>query len=154
MAEKKGRETGRRRPPARVKVYRGGCHCGEVRFEVAAELKEVVECNCSICTKKGFLHLIVGPERFTLLSPRRALKTYRFNTMTAKHYFCRRCGIHSFYIPRSHPDRIDVNARCLEGLDPRRLRLRRSNGREWEKNVGALRRKLAGSTATAVRGAG
>ena len=66
----------------------GGCHCGRVRFRVTADLARITECNCSICTKKGFLHLIVPPEQFELLSGADALTTYRFNTGTAKHTFC------------------------------------------------------------------
>src|SRR6476620_9933134 len=79
----------------------GGCHCGRVRFRVTADLARITECNCSICTKKGFLHLIVPPEQFKLLSGADALTIYRFNTGTAKHTFCSTCGIHAFYVPRS-----------------------------------------------------
>jgi hypothetical protein len=100
------------------RTWQGGCHCGAVRFEVTADIDEVVDCNCSICTKKGFLHLIVAPEKFRLLKGADALVTYRFNTGTAKHSFCGRCGIHAFYTPRSHPDKVDVNVRCIEGDRP------------------------------------
>ena len=94
-------------------TYDGGCHCGRVRFRVTANLSRVTECNCSVCAKKGFLHLIVPPEQFELLSGKDALTTYRFNTGTARHTFCATCGIHPFYVPRSDPDKIDVNVRCL-----------------------------------------
>jgi hypothetical protein len=113
-------------------TYEGGCHCGAVRFRVVADLAEVIECNCSICAKKGYLHLIVPPERFALLRGREALVTYRFNTGVAQHHFCGRCGIHSFYVPRSDPDKIDVNVRCLDGVDPTTLAIRRFDGRNWE----------------------
>lgn len=100
--------------PAHV-THRGGCHCGRVRFEVRAPPNlQVLECNCSICRMSGFLHLIVPAERFRLLSGAEDMVEYTFNTGMAKHRFCRHCGIKSFYIPRSHPDGIDVNARCLE----------------------------------------
>ncbi len=100
--------------PAQV-THRGGCHCGRVRFEVQAPATlQVLECNCSICRMSGFLHLIVAAERFRLLSGAESMVEYTFNTGMAKHRFCRHCGIKSFYIPRSHPDGIDVNARCLE----------------------------------------
>jgi hypothetical protein len=102
---------------AMLQTYDGGCHCGRVRFRVNADLATIIECNCSICTKKGFLHLIVTPEHFELLSGADALTTYRFNTGTAKHTFCTTCGIHPFYTPRSDPDKIDVNVRCLDGID-------------------------------------
>ena len=94
-----------------LKTMEGGCHCRRVRFRVTADLTRVTDCNCSICTKKGFLHLIVPPERFELLSGKDELTTYQFNTGTAKHTFCKHCGIHPFYVPRSDPDKIDVNAR-------------------------------------------
>ena len=110
----------------------GGCHCGRVRFRVTADLASVVDCNCSICVKKGIVHLIVPRERFELLSGEDDLTTYRFNTGTAKHTFCKYCGIHPFYVPRSDPDKIDVNARCLDGVDPRALRAEPFDGRHWE----------------------
>ena len=116
-------------------TYTGGCHCGRVRFRVTADLAEVSDCNCSMCTKKGILHLIVQPDRFELLSGRDDLTTYTFNTGVARHHFCRHCGIHSFYVPRSDPDKIDVNARCLDDVDPATLRTRRFDGRHWEEAI-------------------
>jgi len=98
------------------KRYEGACHCGRVRFAVRSDLARVTVCNCSICTKKGFVHLIVPPADFELLAGEEHLTVYEFNTKTAKHRFCRVCGIHPFYTPRSDPDKVDVNARCLEGL--------------------------------------
>ena len=113
-------------------TYSGGCHCGRVRFRVTAELDRVSDCNCSMCTKKGILHLIVPQDAFELVSGADALTTYTFNTGVAKHHFCRHCGIHSFYVPRSDPDKIDVNARCLDDVDPRALRAEPFDGRHWE----------------------
>jgi len=112
--------------------YEGSCHCGRIRFRVTAELDGVTACNCSICTKKGFLHLIVPPDRFELVAGREALVTYAFNTRVAKHQFCRHCGIHPFYVPRSDPDKIDVNVRCLDGVDPEQVPVARFDGRHWE----------------------
>ena len=100
--------------PALV-THQGGCHCRRVRFEVdAPAAMQVLDCNCSICRMGGFWHLIVPPSRFRLLSGAEDLAEYTFNTGAAKHRFCRRCGIKAFYVPRSHPDGIDVNARCLD----------------------------------------
>jgi hypothetical protein len=115
-----------------LRNYEGGCHCGRVRFRVAADLADVTECNCSICTKKGFLHLIVPPERFELLKGDDDLTVYRFNTGTARHSFCRHCGMHPFYMPRSDPDKIDVNARCLDDVDLAAIQPHRFDGRHWE----------------------
>jgi hypothetical protein len=99
----------------RLVTHRGGCHCGRVRFEVDAPADiAALDCNCSICRMSGFLHLIVPATRFRLLSGADALGEYTFNTGAAKHRFCRYCGIKSFYIPRSHPDGVDVNVRCLD----------------------------------------
>lgn len=116
-------------------IYEGGCHCGSVRFRVIADRHEGEDCNCSICRKKGFLHLIVPPEKFTLLKGGEVLSTYTFNTHTAKHTFCRICGIHPFYRPRSHPDCIDVNIRCLDGDVLSRFKIDRFDGVNWEENV-------------------
>lgn len=118
--------------------YQGGCHCGRVRFEIDAEIGTIIDCNCSICAKKGFLHLIVDPQQVRMLSPADAVSLYQFNTRTAKHYFCPVCGISAYYVPRSHPDKIDVNVRCLEGVALESLTIVPFNGREWEKNRAGL----------------
>ena len=96
-------------------THRGGCHCGAVAFEVDAPAHLTVsECNCSICRMSGYLHLIVPRTRFRLLRGADSLTEYTFNTGTARHLFCRRCGVKSFYVPRSNPDGYSVNLRCLE----------------------------------------
>ncbi len=84
-------------------------------------LDRVSECNCSICTKKGYVHWIVERGAFRLLTPSDNIAAYTFNTKVAKHLFCPNCGVASFYIPRSDPDRIDVNVRCLEGVNTSKL---------------------------------
>jgi hypothetical protein len=102
-----------------VVTHRGGCHCGAVAFEVDAPAAlTALDCNCSICRMTGFLHLIVPRSRFRLLAGAGELQEYRFNTGTARHLFCRRCGVKSFYVPRSNPDGYSVNVRCL---DPRTI---------------------------------
>jgi hypothetical protein len=118
---------------------RGGCHCKAVRFE--AHLPEVVEaqsCNCSVCEKTGFVHIIVPESRFRLVSGEDKLSTYTFNTAVAKHLFCSVCGIKSFYRPRSNPDGWSVNARCLDDPDSLDIRIEAFDGRNWEANAGAL----------------
>jgi hypothetical protein len=106
-----------------------------VRFRVRGDLATVAECNCSICTKKGFLHLIVPLADFELLSGEGELTTYEFNTRVAKHTFCKTCGMHPFYVPRSDPDKMDVNARCLENVDISGLKVTPFDGKNWEQAI-------------------
>jgi hypothetical protein len=113
-------------------IYKGGCHCGQVRFEVAGVLDRIVECNCSICTKKGYRHWIVPRTAFRLLHGADGLATYTFNTGVAKHHFCSVCGVAAFYIPRSDPDKVDVNVRCLEDVDLSRVPVQPFDGQNWE----------------------
>lgn len=119
----------------------GGCHCGRVRFRARVDLDMLSQCSCSICTKKGILHLPVGVEDFELLRGKGALTVYTFGTGVAQHSFCSHCGMHAFYIPRSQPDRITINARCLDGIDGPNLNPTRFfDGRHWEE---AQRRRIA-----------
>ena len=120
-------------PSVKTQVYRGGCHCGRVAFEItSAPPTEVEICNCSICTKKGYLHWTVERDAFRLLTPASALSTYTFNTGIAQHHFCPRCGIASFYIPRSDPEKIDVNLHCVDDVDTASLKIKSFDGRNWE----------------------
>ena len=113
--------------------HTGGCHCGRVRFEVLAPARvQVSDCNCSICSRTGYLHLIVPRSRFKLLSGANVLTTYAFNTGTARHLFCSVCGIKSFYVPRSHPDGYSVNARCLDEGTIDEMLVKPIDGKNWE----------------------
>ncbi len=117
-----------------MKTYTGGCHCGAVKYEVDADEKLVVqECNCSMCHRVGFLHLIVPKSRFRLLKGDDAITAYTFNTGVAQHLFCRHCGIKSFYVPRSNPDGFSINVRCLDGVELRDVTIEPFDGRNWEK---------------------
>lgn len=118
-------------------TYLGGCHCGLVRFRASLDPATSELCNCSICTKKGFIHAIIAREKFELVSGADVLSTYTFNTGIAKHTFCRHCGIHAFYTPRSHPDQVDVNVRCLDGVDPDELHPAPFDGKNWEAAMAA-----------------
>ena len=124
-----------------ARVYPGGCHCGAIRFEVTVAQPHLLDCNCSICTQKGFLHLIVDPKDFVLLQGAEHLKIYQFGTHTAIHRFCAICGIHPFYTPRSHPDKVDVNANCLDTFVSESWPRERFDGRNWEDSIGKLRLK-------------
>ena len=116
-------------------IYKGSCHCGAVTFEIdAPERLEVEDCNCSICSKSGFLHLILPLSKFRLLSGEGQLVTYTFNTGVAKHTFCGTCGVKPFYTPRSNPDGIDINVRCLD-TRPELLSVLAFDGKNWEKNA-------------------
>jgi hypothetical protein len=117
--------------------HKGGCHCGRVRFEVDAPARiEVIDCNCSVCAKSGYLHLIVPKQQFRLLSGEQALTSYTFNTRTAQHLFCSVCGIKSFYVPRSHPDGYSVNARCIDEGSVEDMVIVAADGKNWEKTYG------------------
>jgi SAM-dependent methyltransferase/uncharacterized protein YndB with AHSA1/START domain len=118
-----------------VLTHRGGCHCGAVAFEVEAPAQlEVVECNCSICGPIAYQHLIVPRERFRLLRGEDMLASYRFGTRTARHLFCRTCGVKSFYLPRSHPDGVSVNVRSLAPGTVAGIRVRPFDGANWEEH--------------------
>jgi hypothetical protein len=121
----------------------GGCHCGAVRFEVLAPDEiEVKECNCSICRKSGYLHLIVGKQRFRLTQGQDKLTTYSFNTGTAKHRFCSVCAVKSFYVPRSKPDGYSVNVRCLDDGQVRATSIGLFDGEHWEQAFAAAQGKV------------
>jgi centromere protein V len=123
-------------------THSGGCHCGRVRFEVTAPKDlQVSDCNCSICSKSGFLHLIVPKSRFKLLSGAQTLTTYTFNTGTAQHLFCSVCGVKSFYVPRSFPQGYSVNARCLNEGTIANVTVVSFDGKDWERHFAQGRGK-------------
>ena len=115
-----------------METREGGCHCGAVRFRAKVDLDRLSECNCSVCTKKGILHLPTDPADFELLKGKHAITVYTFETGMAQHTFCTHCGMHAFYIPRSQPHRLSVNARCLDDIDAADLKPSRFfGGRDW-----------------------
>ena len=123
----------------RAKVT-GSCHCGAVRFEAQVERSSESQiCNCSICRMCGFQHLIVPASRFNLISGEDQLREYRFKSRTARHLFCGVCGVKSFYVPRSNPDGISLNVRCLEFPPGSHVEFSEFDGRNWSKNAASLR---------------
>jgi hypothetical protein len=123
-------------------TLQGGCHCRAVRIAVdTPPIVEVEDCNCSICAKIGFLHLIVPKDRFHLLSGQETLARYTFNTGVAQHFFCTTCGVKPFYIPRSNPDGVDVNLRCLDDTTSLQITITPFDGRNWEANAASLAHK-------------
>ncbi len=125
---------------AQAEWVKGGCHCGGVRFSVRVRQWSALDCNCSICKKKALLHLIVDQADFVLEQGAELLASYRFNTGVAEHRFCRRCGIHPFYTPRSHPDQVDVNVRCLDGDLLARFSITPFDGENWEASAPEIQR--------------
>jgi len=122
-----------------MQACKGGCHCGRVRFEARIPDKVTVhQCNCSICKKSGYLHLIVAADHFDLLSGKEDLTDYRFHSGVARHLFCAHCGVKSFYVPRSHPDAYSVNLNCLELPEEVELTIEAFDGRNWSKNRGVF----------------
>lgn len=124
-----------------MRNYHGSCHCGRVRFRVTTSIDTVVECNCSICTRKGALHHRVGPEQFTLLAGKEFLTLYQFDSREASHYFCSHCGIHPFSRPRLDPSMYSINIRCLDDFDLEKESYEkvRFDGRNWEEAAAKLR---------------
>lgn len=117
-------------------THRGKCHCGAVRFEVQAPATlDVTSCTCSICAATGFLHLIVKADAFCITAGENNLTEYRFNTGTARHMFCKTCGVKAFYVPRSHPDGWSVNARCVDKSTLDGMTVTDFNGANWEASI-------------------
>ena len=114
------------RRPARTLA--GACHCGAVRFEIDTDFPELTTCDCSICTKKNALMVKVHESRFRLLAGDHSLTEYRFHTRTARHFFCKVCGIYPFHRKRVTPDFVGINVFCLEEFDPTGIPVRRTVG--------------------------
>ncbi|WP_370336664.1 GFA family protein [Parvularcula marina] len=118
----------------------GGCHCGAVAWEADLPAKITAQsCNCTMCEKVGFIHVIVPRSRFRLLTDPAAITTYEFNTKIAKHTFCSVCGVKSFYTPRSNPDGVSLNLRCMDKSQFDEITIEPFDGQNWEENAGALR---------------
>jgi hypothetical protein len=100
-------------------MYKGSCHCGQVAFEVEGEVSEVKECNCSHCSRKGYLLWFVPRERFRLKCAEDSYGTYRFNKHVISHHFCAKCGCAPF-ATGTGPNGVAtaaINVRCLEGIE-------------------------------------
>ena len=99
-------------------LYQGACHCKSIKFEVETELENIKQCNCSICIKKSAKMALMQKNKFKLLSGEENLSVYQFDTMVAKHFFCKKCGIYTHHFRKSDPNGMGVNAACLDGVDP------------------------------------
>jgi hypothetical protein len=114
------------------KTYSGSCHCGNVRFQVTTAIDKAGACNCSICSRVGWLVTSVEPAQFQLLSGKDAQSDYQFGRKTMHHYFCQNCGVHAFgnYSAGGH-EKVIVNLRCLEGLDVDALEVQKFDGKSY-----------------------
>ena len=112
-------------------LYRGSCHCGNMKFEVEGELAQVVSCNCSICARKGALLWSVPRDQLRLLGSGEGVGSYLFNTHAIAHRFCQTCGMHPYAEDAGDGAERSayVNVRCLEGVDPTRLPVIEFDGR-------------------------
>lgn len=120
-------------------LHKGGCHCGAVLFEVDAPADiTALSCTCSICSKTGFLHLFATQDEFRITKGEENLTDYRFGTGTAKHLFCKSCGVKAFYVPRSHPDGWSVNVNCIDATTIASLKTEEFDGANWENNIQSI----------------
>ena len=119
-------------------THTGSCHCGRVRFELQAKLAYAMDCNCSLCRRKGALWHGASDTTLRIVAGEQELTLYQFGTLTAKHYSCRHCGVSPFSRPRLDPRRWAVNLRCIEGLDLSSLEIRSFDGEHWEQSARAL----------------
>ena len=121
-------------------THLGSCHCKQIQFEVLGEKNiKVLDCSCSICSILNYKHYIVDKSQFKLLKGKKYLSTYTFNTNAAKHLFCKKCGIKSFYIPRSHPDSISVNLSCIHSKTINKVKIIKFDGKHWNKNINKIK---------------
>lgn len=123
-------------------THRGSCHCGNVTFSFQAPAAlPVTQCNCSVCARTGFEHIIIAQSDMVITGADR-LTLYKFGTGEAKHLFCRICGVKSFYIPRSHPDHYSVNLRCIDSGTLSASQHIAFDGQNWDKNIAELKNKV------------
>ncbi len=119
-------------------LYKGGCHCKKIRFEVIGEKNlKVFKCNCSVCSMKQNHHFIVKDRQqdFKILSGEEYLSTYTFNTKIAQHKFCKECGVQSFYYPRSNPHGVAITIYCLDDYETVSYTIIDFDGRNWEQEM-------------------
>lgn len=127
--------------------HEGSCQCGRITFRVDGEISGVTKCTCSICRRVGALWHGTGESGLKILSGEDELSVHQFNTMTAKHYFCRHCGVHPFSRPRLDPTKWVVNVRCIDDIDADSLPVRVFDGKNWEQSAQAFlsQRKSGGA---------
>lgn len=113
--------------------YQGSCHCGAVSFDVDGTIEQVMECNCSHCSRKGYLLSFVGRDQLRLKTPAEKLGIYTFNKHVIKHHFCTVCGCAPFGLGKG-PDGAEmaaINVRCLENVDLKALKVQQVDGKSF-----------------------
>lgn len=119
-------------------LYKGSCHCGQVQFEADCDVTQTMECNCSICSHKGAIYTQAINNDFKITQGEDNLSLYQFGTKTARHQFCKTCGIHPFVNPRINPKMWLINVRCLEGVDLEGMKSFQFDGKNWEEAAKAF----------------
>ena len=109
-------------------TFQGACHCGAIRFEIQTDFPELTTCDCSICVRKNALMVKVHQDQFRIIAGEASLTAYQFHTRTARHFFCKTCGIYPFHRKRVTPDFLGINLYCLEGFEPTGIPVRRTVG--------------------------
>ena len=114
-----------------ARTYTGSCHCGAVLYEATTDFAQVMSCNCSRCSRRGWLLTFVPPDQFTLQAGEDVLQEYRFNTHNIAHLFCKTCGIESFARGKGPggAEMVAINVRCLDGVDPDSFNVKKVDGR-------------------------
>ena len=119
-----------------IVTHVGSCHCKAVKFEAIGEENiEIIICSCSICSINNYKHYIVPKESFKLLKGKNSITTYTFNSKLARHMFCNKCGIKSFYTPRSHQNCISININCINSDTVKSIKIINFDGKNWDKNI-------------------
>jgi len=112
------------------RTYSGSCHCSKIKYEVTTDLSSGIECNCSICSRTGYLLIFVPADKVKILSGLDSLKSYHFNKMHVDHQFCANCGVRPFGQGNGpNGPMFAINVRCLEGVDPKSLKVTQVDGR-------------------------
>jgi hypothetical protein len=111
-----------------MQKFFGSCHCGAVRFEIETAVVELTTCDCSICRRKNALMIKVHESQFSLLAGDQSLTEYQFHTKTARHFFCKVCGIYPFHRKRVTPDNLGINVMCLDDFDVTGIPVRQTIG--------------------------
>lgn len=114
-------------------THQGSCHCGKIAFEFDGDIAEVMDCNCSMCQRRGGLLWFTSPDHFRLKTPRDEVSTYHFNRHAIDHHFCATCGVAPFSEGKTRKGdaMVMINARCVEGIDLGALTIKKVDGRSF-----------------------